>query len=375
MADTIAVLAAPGKLVAQGTPVSLKSQLGHGYTIDVAFSISSPQDEKLNTHPSTKLLDHIQKTAPHTNISSSSPNQASYHLKEKDPSVVQKVLEAVEAARESHSIASYSVLGTSIEDIFLDLMHDESQLIENEKHDGSSTATPSLPAIPAPLKLTNGRKRSPLSQALTIFHKRYLIARRSWLTPFLTVLVAIAGSCIPLFFLSDRPQTCVTKFRTVPSASLYLPRSPLLLLNTFADIPSQVLSSPPGIISSLGSSATFLPINNLSNNASFVDTIQQTFRTQALGGVSIDPQSGSAMIAWEATPPGMTGLVMLNLASNILYNRALNSTGQAGTNASLIIPNYQNFPGIGGGTLVALKWVAFFGAAMVGPFTFTNHTL
>ena len=71
MADTIAVLAAPGKLVAQGTPVSLKSQLGHGYTIDVAFNISSPQDEKLNTHPSTKLLDHIQKTAPHTNISSS----------------------------------------------------------------------------------------------------------------------------------------------------------------------------------------------------------------------------------------------------------------------------------------------------------------
>ncbi|KAK7686529.1 hypothetical protein QCA50_010128 [Cerrena zonata] len=363
LADTIAVLAAPGKLIAQGTPVSLKSQLGHGYTLDVAFS-PDIHNEKGAPHPSASLLDHIRKVAPHTTISSSSPNQASYHLKEKDPDVVQRVLQTVEDEREGYSITSYSVLGTSIEEIFLDLMHDDPLSEIVEKSIDSSTPTPSLPIVPPPLHLTNGRKRSPLSQAFTIFHKRFLIARRSWLTPFLTVLVAIAGSCVPLFFLSNRPQTCVTTFRTIPSIPLYLPLSPLLLANVFSDAPSQVLASPPGIISKLGSSTALLPVENLSDNTTFVDTIQQTFLNQSFGGVSIDPQSGSAVVAWEATPPGLTGPIMLNLASNILYNQALNATGRASGNSSLIAANYQSFPGIGGGTLVALKWVAFFGAAM-----------
>lgn len=317
-------------------------------------------------HPFTHLLDHIRKIAPHTSVSSSSPHQTSYHLKEKDPAIVQKVLQVVEDEREAHFVASYSVLGTSIEDIFLDLMHDDSRSSEEiEKLDDSSTPTPSLPTAPLSLHLTNGRKRSPLSQAFTIFHKRFLIARRSWLTPFLTVLVAIAGSCIPLFFLSDRPQTCVTTFRNVSSTPLFLPSSPLLLLNALSDTPSQVLASPPGIVSTLGQSTAFLPVENLPDNTTFVNTIQQTFLNQSFGGVSIDPQTRSTIFAWEATPPGLTGLIMLNLASNILYNSALNATGQAGANASLITANYQTFPGIGGGTLIALKWVAFFGAAMV----------
>lgn len=58
---------------------------------------------------------------------------------------------------------------------------------------------------------------------------------------------------------------------------------------------------------------------------------------------------------------------MLNLASNLLYNTALNATGKTPPVPSLILANYQTFPGIAAGTLVALKWVAFFGAAMVCP--------
>lgn len=358
------MLAAPGKLVAQGTPVALKSRLGQGYTIDVAFD-SSVLNEKSIPQPSGELLDRLRRIAPHTYTSSASPNQVSYHLKEKDSTVVQRALQMVEDEREAYSIASYSVLGTSIEDIFLDLMHDDTQSEEGDKHEGSSTPTPSLPAATPSLHLTNGRKRSPLSQAFTIFHKRYLIARRSWLTPFLAVLIAVAGSCVPLFFLSNRPQTCVTTSRTVPSIPLYLPSSPLLLAGAFADPQPQVLASPPGIISTLGQTTALVPIDDIPDNTTFVNTVQQTFRNQTYGGISVNTDTGSALVAWEATPPGLTGLVMLNLASNVLYNNALNVSGRAGPNASLIAANYQNFPGISGGTLVALKWVAFFGAAMV----------
>ncbi|KAM5535265.1 hypothetical protein V8D89_011071 [Ganoderma adspersum] len=209
VADTKRMLAAPGKLVARGTPVALKSALGEGYTVNVSF-IPEEKEKSVRTAEG-ELLEQIHSIAPLAYTSSSAPNEVSYHLKLKDPSVVRKVLELVENNRERHGVANYSVVGTSIEDIFLGLMHDSARPEDGSKdkelEKGDSSATPSLvhtpPAAPV-LQLTDGRRRSPLGQALTIFHKRVLIARRSWLTPTLAVLVAVAGSCIPIFFLSNR---------------------------------------------------------------------------------------------------------------------------------------------------------------------------
>ncbi|OJT08332.1 ABC transporter A family member 3 [Trametes pubescens] len=367
LADTIAVLAAPGKLVAHGTPVSLKSNLGEGYTVVASFIAEEGLAEKSTIGHQTELLDRIRTIAPLTYTSSSTPNEVSYHLKLKDPAVVQEVLALVEETRETYGVASYSVMSTSIEDIFLGLMHDDTRGEEKELEKTGSSTTPSLSTTPVPtppvLQLTNGRRRSPLSQALTIFHKRVLIARRSWLTPCLAVLIAVAGSCVPIFFLSTRQQTCVRTFRTVPITPVYLPVSPLgFIAENITD--SRVLESPPGIISTLGNTTRTLLIDSFPDNSTFINTIDQTFRNQSFGGVSVDQQSGTALFAWEATPPGLTGLVMLNLASNLLYNTALNATGKTPPVPSLILANYQTFPGIAAGTLVALKWVAFFGAAM-----------
>ena len=58
LADTIAVLAAPGKLVAHGTPVSLKSSLGEGYTVNVSFNVH-PQEKSSSAHQG-ELLGRIQ---------------------------------------------------------------------------------------------------------------------------------------------------------------------------------------------------------------------------------------------------------------------------------------------------------------------------
>ena len=316
-------------------------------------------------------MERIRTIAPLAYHTYSAPNEASYHLKLKDPATVQTVLELVEANKEAYHVASYSVTGTSIEDIFLNLMHDDTRLIEKKEDDAHSSATPSLvhtPPVPPILELTSGRRRSPLSQALTIFHKRILIAKRSWLTPCLAVLVAVAGACIPIFFLSgQRSVSCVTKFETVPQVPLYLPSSPLGALTEFAS-GSRILQSPPGIVSSLGNTTRALLLESIPDNATFVSTIDTTFRNQTFGGVSVDTQSGAALLAWEATRPGFTGLVMLNLISNILYGAALNASGSAaassGAAGAIINANYQNLPAVAAGTLVALKWVAFFGAAM-----------
>ncbi|PCH34380.1 nucleoside triphosphate hydrolase protein [Wolfiporia cocos MD-104 SS10] len=386
LADTIAVLAAPGKLVAQGTPVALKSDLGEGYTVQATFN-TSDSSEQIAT-ASSSLLDRIRPLAPSTYVTSSSPSEVSYHLKSKDPSTVHGVLKIFEADREEDLLASYSVLSTSIEDIFLGLMHgnndtqhekDKVESITSKEHTDSTTEKddanqrpgsqlfPVLSRGNAPaLELTNGRRRAPLSQAFTIFHKRVLIARRSWLTPLLALVVAIAGSCAPLFFIAGRShQSCVQTFRNATSVSLYLPTSPVTFADVNATVPgSQILASPPGLLSTLGPSFSQIPVQNITNNATFVNTINQDYQNLSIGGVSMDMETGQALVAWEATPPGLNGLVMLNLASNLVYNHALNTSGKSVGVPQAIVANYQNFPGFDAGTLTALKWVAFYGAAM-----------
>ncbi|KAI0947262.1 hypothetical protein AcV7_009727 [Taiwanofungus camphoratus] len=363
LADTIAVLAAPGKLVAQGTPVVLKSKLGEGYTVQVSFDPDQPPDKV--SIESSELLDRILASAPLTYVSSSAPNVVSYHLKAKDPSTVQEVLGLVEAEHEASRIASYSVLSTSIEDIFLGLMDSKTGIqSENSEKDRDSSLT--LPLAPT-LELTNGRHKSPLSQALTIFNKRVMIARRSWLTPMLAILIAITGTCIPLFFLTGRPtQSCgMTSGHTPPTVPLYLPYSPIILADASNSARGkQVLTSPPGVLSMLGPAFDKVPVQNITDNATFVNLIAQDYRNLSVGGVSVDLQTGSVLLAWEATPPGLTGLVMLNLASNIVYNNALNASGTSEYIPGTIVANYQDFPGFDSGTLVALKWLGFFGTAM-----------
>lgn len=82
-----------------------------------------------------------------------------------------------------------------------------------------------------------------------------------------------------------------------------------------------------------------------------------------------DLDADSSLFAWEASSPGYTGASMLNLVSNVLYNRALNTTGQGSDDVDpLIQSTLQTFPTANAGTLFALKWIAFFGAAMVSEY-------
>ncbi|KAJ7045165.1 hypothetical protein C8F04DRAFT_989821 [Mycena alexandri] len=387
LADSIAILAAPGKLVASGSPVSLKRDLGEGYTVQVSLPLSETVEK---TGASTELLQTIRTLAPHTHMSLASPHQPLYHLKSKDTVVVDKVLQLLDGESEKYSIRSYDVLGTSIEDIFLELMRKEDpQPLENAD-ELEKSSTPSADSIdepkPVTLNLATGRATSPLRQALTIFYKRSIIFRRSWLTPFLAVVIAIAGATIPLVFLKGRSQSCI-KTLDIPGTDIFLfpPTSPLLPF--YLGPQSRVLDSPPGIVNSLGNLTALSSLANLTafanftgfgnttalqpfsildlaDNATFVSTIQQNYLNITTGGVSFDAATSNTLVAWEATAPGLMGPTMLNLASNILYNHALNTSGRAGVLPSLILPTYETFPPVDAGTLVALKWIAFFSAVM-----------
>ncbi|KAJ7445935.1 hypothetical protein FB451DRAFT_792985, partial [Mycena latifolia] len=113
----------------------------------------------------------------------------------------------------------------------------------------------------------------------------------------------------------------------------------------FRQISPPIFDSPSGIISTLGSSATSLNISDFADDVAFENNIDANYQTIFTGGVSFDFTSGSSMFAWQASfTGGMMGPTMLNLASNIALNRALNTSGQATGTPSLIQPTYQSFP-------------------------------
>lgn len=261
-----------------------------------------------------ELIRRVQAIAPAAHVSSSPPNHASFHLRSRDTDVVEQVLRLLDEDGQTYGVVSYDIQGTSIEDIFLTLMNEAATTSDTKQADEETVASSvEMPSISPILRLSNGRRRSSWQHALTIFHKRVLVARRSWLSPVLLVLIAIAGACVPLFFIAGRPQSCTISFENATSLSLYLPNSPI---NFFAlSKADEVLVSPPGITDDLPNIG-FVLRRNVTDNATFVSTIQDDFLNLARGGISVNTATGESLVAWEATPPGSCA----SLWSTILLN-------------------------------------------------------
>ena len=304
--------------------------------------------------------------APQIYLTSPSPSQGCYHLKTKDSTVIGEVLDQLEYEVACENIRSYDILGTTIEDIFLDLMAEHNGEKVSSQHSSTPTLTDSLSSFATAkhpvMDLPTGRIVNPFRQAFTIFHKRILIARRSWLTPVLTILVAVTGTCIPLIFIKGRNQSCAPQAKMTTSMPLFLPISPLARESTIGGPSPHALTSPLGILSSFGD---VLRPTNLADNATFINTVPLERYNTSLGSISLNMTTGNSVVAWEASPPGIRGSAMLNLLSNLLYNRALKLSRNAYPNLSTIATNYAPFSRIASATLVYLKWLGFFGGAMV----------
>ncbi|PIL31191.1 ATP-binding cassette transporter [Ganoderma sinense ZZ0214-1] len=355
LADEIAVLAAPGRLVAHGSPVKLKSTLGEGYTMKVTYQVLS---ENILA-ASSGLLKAIRSIAPDAYTSVAGPAEVSFHLKTSDPEIVRQVLQIVEKEKSRYRIASYAVSATSIEDIFLDLMQAaEAQNADKDDDDDEIQEAPGVPGLPSgKLELTTGSQRSILGQALTIFHKRALVARRSWLSLLLALAVALIAPTVTLQYLPAEQAACAVQTSTDPPAPLFLPSA--------FPRSARPLVAPPTVLSALGPAMAAVRTRPLADNASFVGEVSHRFWMDDVmyGGVSVDVQDGAALFAWDAEY-GATGQVFLNAVSNLLYNRALNDTGAGTGTPRLITPSYGFFSTISAGSLTPLKWAAFFGAAM-----------
>jgi hypothetical protein len=369
----VAILQAPGKLLALDNPVGLKTRLGRGYTLAVDSDHTDPRGGG--------LLDQLRQYNPDMRMKSAKGKDL-YLTGSTDLSLVRKLVDRMQAERKGGRNLQYQVNGATLEEVFLDLNSEPATpettseispapaKVETEPEgwekgiegvgpdvEGHPTAVlPTVAAADANPPLTPGHKRSFLLSvpvdAFTIFRKRIINLRRAWLLPLIGIIVVICGACIPLFFLKGRTQTCASIIRRATTLPLTWPESsyPLLyppLVVAPGDVFGQSINNP--LISSL--------IVTEADNASFVDLFQNDYRNQDFGGVSIaSSPTTSSLFAWEGSLLLNKGLSALNLVSNAVLDQISPNT-DAGFRITL---GYRPLPSPSFlSTAQAMRWIGF----------------
>jgi len=329
------------------------------------------------------LLSLIRQHAPNAHPTNTSPSQTSYHLMETDTQIVQRILELLDNRLQDLGIASYDVTGTTIEDVFLDLMGKEGsgrgQTSPKEPSDTASLPPQQNHDI---LSLASGRPVPFFHQALTIFYKRLLIAKRSWLSLLIAMGISIAGSCIPLNFVNETRVDCAKFYSQVYTTPLYLGRFPLDRIigsglasqfSGFGDRSIDFVQSPPNLLQTIFKlPLTGVKITDLPSPASWEPFIVNNFANITMGGLSYEASNGSITYAWQGTgfQTMFMGPAMQNLAGNLLYRRAFNASGNPVAGSTAVIDaslEFLPFVTNGNDNTRALKWLFIFVGVMVSP--------
>lgn len=377
LGDQVAILKAPGKLLALQSPVSMKHDLGRGFTIAIeGKSHARRRAAKTIQEEATGLI--VTESERKTYIGMG-PGINDIGILQ---GLVDRLQHQIRLQNEDADIM-FQINSSTLEDVFLDLNTDTpssqstpTQTViepqpETKTDDMTSASRRTVAAVPISYDekdaeassalsetfvLHAGRKPSPFLaipvDAFTIFRKRLIVLRRSWLLPLISILVAICATCIPLFFLAGRNQTCdlITRQRTVQP--LTYARSP------FPYIDSPVVLAPEALFTAFqfpDNIATFT-----ANNQTFVDTISQQLRKLSYGGISLSssPSTTPSLFAWEGSALRNRGLSALNLLNNIILD-TINPPVQL-ADAFRINLEYEWLPTPSFlSTAIAMKWIAF----------------
>ena len=352
----------------------MKTRLGRGYTLAV--------DNDGTTTGNSDLLDKLRKDTPGLRTKSAKGKDL-YLTGSTDLGLVRKLVDRMQAERKGGRNLQYQVNGATLEEVFLDLNaepttpetssqtdhvtpgHAEHETGWEKGIDGTGsdvenhpTALPIVPDSNPPL--TPGHKRSFLlsipMDAFIIFRKRIINLRRAWLLPLIGIIVVVCGTCIPLFFLEGRNQTCASVIRRATTQPLTWPQSPFPLI-----YPPLVVAPTDAFGTALDNPLISTLVVTQPDNASFVDLFRNDYRDQDFGGVSIasDPSTAS-LFTWEGSNLLNKGLSALNLVSNAVLNQISPGAGD-GTNAGFRITlGYRPLPSPSFlSTAQAMRWIGF----------------
>lgn len=333
LADHIAVLS-KGVLKAYGTSVELKSKLGDGYRIHVFHR----EGEK---EPNVYRVPHVRYG-----------DQTEYLL--------QASAEASKFVQqlEKDGITEYQISGPTIEDVFLKLA-EEAQLSEGPQADkadseeesnrspspehtkGAVLASQALRrantnAVP---ELLTGKRISMWQQAVVLFRKRLLVARRNPLPLLAALLIPIVGAGLVTLFLNEyqlpscSPQAIdfVSDIDSLSSQPNYQ-----LVAGPSAQLTPEVLQAFAATLSAGGSSGS-RNTTQLLNAMTIVDTLQEfnneintRFANYTPGGFFLGENGSPPTLAWRGDGASIpNSQIMLNMLDNILAGIPISSRYQA----------------------------------------------
>lgn len=328
------------------------------------------------TDNSSALYQSIEQIVPNASCGHVQDFVYNYQLKTRNTAVIAKVARLIQDSSTSLDIISYELLGTTIEDIFLDLLAKEEPSHPETDQESDSQAGKDTKTSLSEMALSHGRLRSPWAQATTIFHKRLLILRRSWILPLLAMFIGIAGAWWPIRFVTGGVTSCghhpfdqdspIPNYPPFLSDVLVSPPSAIDLLNsTLPELYTRV--HPPDVMFDTSQTPFLVPqpskealINNITaSNIIGVDT-DNWFG--ANGGFSIDLANDKLFFGVNAFS---FDVGFIETLSNLYWSYAANVTGSGHPNGRRLLSSISILPTVASESLFTLQWVSVFGAVMV----------
>lgn len=347
LADHILIVAAPGKKLCEGSPVSLKESLGEGSFINVLLQKRTSDHEH-----HVAVLEAIAGLCPGTRrVPSPSPAELAFFVPTQERKVLGAILRHLEAQRVALGIGAYDVAGPSLESVFLRLnaAHAREQG-HGEEVDELEKTTSEISDEDAGKKLSDGKPAGWIALSWAVVRKRLYVFKRAWFAPLLAVLVAILGSIVPLAFLSGRNPSCARGFTdTEFAAPVFFPEGEY----------GQLLFAPPDFTQELGQGfpVDMARVEQISLD-NFTQTIDTQYRNLSLGGVAFVPGQ-APLLAYRADTAPQHGLTLLNLITNAQMHQSVNTTGTS----PRIYPSLQFLSALslGSGLGGSLKWAVVYG--------------
>lgn len=293
LADDIAVLS-KGTLKCKGSAVELKLLMGGGYRINVPRS-NAPE---LDGIPTKKMYDQTVYNAP-------------------DSAAAGRIVDRLEAL----GVEEYHVSGPTIEDVFLKVAEETSEMQEQ-----SDEALGEGEKGEQNVNLYAGRHLGMLQQTWVMFRKRLTILRRNYF-PILAAVVlpiVVVGCCIA-FLKKFKRSECFSREK-----SSYYDYPSSLTFNYFYDI----LLGPQPQFGGIDFNRAFLGGSNGSvfSDTHYVDTFNQfsdyisnNYRNLSSGGVFLDSNK-TATYAFLASNDIIDSLTLQHSVGNILLNQSVKAS-------------------------------------------------
>lgn len=321
LSDDVTIIS-KGKVVAHGSSVALKHELGGGYRVRIYHENKRDLPAELEQYPKDVQRD-----------------QTVYQLAD-SATAAYFVLELEKAG-----VMDYQVNGPQLEDVFLNLAGETKAEFEKDGTMSPISSSENVAPRKKEMQLAKGKPLSFLAQTWVLFRKRWIILRRNPL-PYLVALLIpiIAGGLVTLFVQGYETPTCDPEenAESVPGISM----QSLLIAGQASPFPAGPSSDIPSLIDTLYPG---LSIENMDTVQALTDYINTNYATVEPGGFVLGE---TPTFAWRGNYDVYYSVAVQNIMNNVLTDTP-------------IYTSFQHFetqwaPGLG----QTIQFILYFGLAM-----------